>query len=207
MNRIAKLPMTFARYKKMGGVLDFSAFDDTAGTEAEVLLAIQQTLRKKASFDAERLRSIGCRSITEEEFFGDWYDPKHGSLLRLGDWRTADGRTLTDPALRSLDGVQILSGGSTCVEAGGGGEFAYAFSKPPYGLQARPSEVQAVFNRIVNYLLPPQYRNEISDWSSPLLPEVSDYFDAGMEWWGVFLFSIYTPEIRRLSIVAGSTTD
>jgi hypothetical protein len=29
----------------------------------------------------------------------------------------------------------------------------------------------------------------------------------GMEWWGIFLFSIHVPAIERLTIVAGSTTD
>ena len=43
--------------------------------------------------------------------------------------------------------------------------------------------------------------------SSSALPDVSDYFADGMEWWGVFLFSIYTAETRRLAIIMASTTD
>ena len=39
------------------------------------------------------------------------------------------------------------------------------------------------------------------------LAEVSDYFESGLEWWGVFLFSIYVPALRRLVIIAGSATD
>ena len=38
-------------------------------------------------------------------------------------------------------------------------------------------------------------------------PAVSDYFAAGMEWWGVFLFSVYVPALQRLTIIAGSSTD
>ncbi len=45
------------------------------------------------------------------------------------------------------------------------------------------------------------------DWSSPRLPEASRFFAAGMEWWGVFLFTIYVPQIRRLTVIAGSTAD
>jgi hypothetical protein len=88
-----------------------------------------------------------------------------------------------------------------------GGQFAYAFSEPPYGLQARPSEVQELFCAIRDFILPRGSEHEISDWSSPRLTEASDYFTAGMDWWGVFLFTVYLPTLRRLTAIAGSTTD
>jgi len=109
--------------------------------------------------------------------------------------------------LEKLEGVKITPGAAPSPQAGVGGQFAYAFSRPPYGLKGRPSEVQAVSEEIRDFLLPPGQRSETCDWSSPQLPEVSDYFIAGMEWWGVFLFSIYIAEIERLSIVTDSTTD
>lgn len=207
MKRIEKLPPAFKRYDKMLGVLDFAVFDDATGTEEEILSAIPQTLRHSNSFDGEALRLLGCRRIRERAFFGDWYDLDSGHLLKVGGWRTADGRELENPKLNKLDGVKIMSGAAPCPDAGAGGQFAYAFSCPPYGLKGRPSEVQANFVEIRDFLLPPGQRSEICDWSSPRLPEVSDYFAAGMEWWGVFLFSIYIPQIERLTIVAGSTTD
>lgn len=207
MKRIEKLPPAFNRYDKMLGVLDFAVFDDATGTEEEILSVIPQTLRHSNSFDAEALRLLGCRRIRERAFFGDWYDLDSGHLLKVGGWRTADGRELENPKLKKLDGVKIMSGAAPCPDAGAGGQFAYAFSCPPYGLKGRPSEVQANFDEIRDFLLPPGQRSEICDWSSPQLPEVSDYFAAGMEWWGVFLFSIYIPQIERLTIVAGSTTD
>jgi hypothetical protein len=39
------------------------------------------------------------------------------------------------------------------------------------------------------------------------LPEASKFFAAGMEWWGVFLFTINVPSIGRLTVIAGSTSD
>ena len=207
MKRFEKLPSAFKRYEKMLGVLDFAVFDDATGTEEEILSAIPQTLRHSHEFDADRLRVLGCRRIKERAFFGDSYDLDSGHLLKVGSWRTADGSQLENPKLKKLDRVKIKSGAAPCPDAGAGGEFAYAFSCPPYGLKGRPSEVQAVFEEIRDFLLPPGHRSEICDWSGPELPQVSDYFAAGMEWWGVFLFSIYIPEIERLSIVAGSTTD
>lgn len=205
MNRIEKLPPAFERFDKMLGVLDFAVFENAGGTEKEVLSAVPQALRYFHRFDAGKLRALGSRRITEKAFFGDWYDPDSGNLLRLGRYKTADGWQLTDPVLSSLDGVKIISGASACPETDG--QFAYAFSSPPYPLDARPGEVQAVFEEIRDFILPPHRASEILDWSDMRLPEVSDYFDDGAEWWGVFLFSVHIPSMRRLTIIAGSATD
>ncbi len=205
MNRIEKLPPAFERFDEMLGVLDFAIFENAGGTQEEILSAVPQALRHFQRFDAEKLRGLGSRRITEKAFFGDWYDFDSGSLLRLGRYKTADGLQLTNPVLSSLDGVKIMSGASSCPELGG--QFAYAFSHPPYPLRASPSEVQAVFGEIRDFILPPLNGSEILDWSDARLPEVSDYFDDGAEWWGVFLFSVHIPSVRRLTIIAGSTTD
>lgn len=207
MKRIEKLPSAFKRYERMLGVLVFAMFEDANGTNEDILTAMPRALRRACAFDAERLRSLGCRRIRKRAFFGDWYDLGSGKLLKLGRHTTADGSELRNPKLKKLDGVQITSGAAPCPEPGAGGQFAYAFSNPPYGLKGRGSEVQAVFEEIRDFILPPMHRSEITDWCSPQLPEVSDYFAAGMNWWGVFLFSIYIPATHRLTIIAGSTTD
>ena len=207
MQPLRKLPPAFKRFGKMGGVLSFAVYENVplAGDE-EILAAMSQVFGKE-HFNLEKLRSLGRRGINEDAFFGDWYDRDSGSLLKLGRYRTADGTELTNPRLRRLDRIKIQSGAAPVPEAGSGGQFAYAFSHPPYGLEGRPSEVQAVFDEIKEFILPPFQQREILDWSSPRLPEVSNYFAHGMEWWGVFLFSIHIPAIERLTIIAGSTTD
>lgn len=207
MNRIVTLPPAFERFETMMGVLDFAVFEDAAGGREDVLSAIPQALRHARTFDAEKLRLLGGRLISENTFFGDWYDFESGRLLKRGHYRTAAGSALVNPPLSSLDGVRIMSGSSDCPEPGSGGQFAYAFSNPPYSLAAEPSEVQAVFQAIRDFILPPGQRGEIVDWSNARLPEVSDYFADGTEWWGVFLFSIFIPSMRRLTIIAGSATD
>jgi hypothetical protein len=77
----------------------------------------------------------------------------------------------------------------------------------PYGPDAVPEEVQQLFTAITSFILPPGLDYQILDWSGPRLPEVSALFAAGMEWWGVFLFTVSVPALRRLTIVAGSTSD
>jgi hypothetical protein len=207
MMRLTKLPSAFERYEEMLGVLDFAVVEGANGDEEEILSTIPHALQPAFTFNAAKLRSLGYKRISERTFFGDWYALESGKLLKLGDYRTADGSKLQNPKLESLDSVKILSGASTCPDPGSGGNFAYAFSNPPYGLNAQGSDVQTVFEEIRDFILPPALQCEICDWSSPRLPEVSDYFADGMEWWGVFLFSVYIPALSRLTVVAGSTTD
>lgn len=214
MERVLPLPPAFSRFDKMGGVLDFAVFKNADGTEEEILSAIPQALYAspriiRSTYDREKLRSLGSQRITEQTFFGDptvnnerWYDYERGLLLQGGTWTTADGLKLENPALVTHAGV---SGASGIPQ--GPGHFAYAFSRPPYGLHAKPDEVQAVFKEIKDFILPPRQHCEIADWGNERLAEISNYFEAGMEWWGVFLFSIHVPSLRRLTIIAGSTTD
>jgi hypothetical protein len=128
-------------------------------------------------------------------------------LLKLGNYTNADGAELHNPKLKNLDRVKIMSGGAPVPEAGAGGEFAYAYSYSPDGLRGPPSEVQFVFEDVRDFLILPTHTSEICDWTSPKLPEVSDYFEAEMEWWGVSLLSIYIPAEQKLTIIVGSTRD
>jgi hypothetical protein len=207
MERVLPLPPAFRRFRAMGGVLDFAVFKDADGTEDEILSAVPQALYTASTYDREKLRSLGSQRITEQTFFGDWYDYERGLLLKGGCWTTTDGRKLKSPPLVTLVGLDIGSGGGEMPA--GPGQFAFAFLDPPYGLYAKPQpdEVQAVFEEIRDFMLPPKQHCEIADWSNERLAEVSDYFEPGMEWWGVFLFSIHVPSLRRLTIVVGSATD
>jgi hypothetical protein len=202
--RAIELPFAFQRFSELDGALEFVVFEDTQGDRASALAAICAAI---PGTDQNKLGTLGCRRIDDAAFYGDWYDAETKSLLLRGTYATQDGRTLTDPRLRDLDGVKIAHGGGPIPEAGAGGQFAYAFSWTPYGLQARPTEVQSLFDAIQEFLLPPGLQHEILDWANPRLPDASAYFRAGMEWWGVFLFTVYLPAIKRLTVIAGSTTD
>jgi len=207
MNRAETLPPAFSRFEEMWGVLDFAVFEDATGSEEEMLAAVPQALGASFTVDVERLRSLARRPIPENVFFGDWYDPASGKLLSLGNYITDNGDELQDPKLIDLSGLRIKSSSAALPEPGAGGQFAYAFSSPPYSLRAMPEDIQATFDEIRAFILPRKTQAEIFDWTDPRLVDVSEYFSAGMEWWGIFLFSIYVPSLRRLTIVAGSTTD
>jgi hypothetical protein len=207
MKKIERLPPAFHRLQEVGGVLEFAVFEEAEGTQDEIVAAILSALSQIATVDPEALRSVGYRRITERAFFGDWYEPDAGALIKLGDWQTDAGEELHSPRLNDLEHRRIVSGGGSIPKAGAGGQFAYAFTEPPYGLRAPPSEVQALFDQICSFMMPPKSEVHVLDWSSDRLPDVSDYFADGMEWWGVFLFSVHVPALKRLTIVAGSSTD
>jgi hypothetical protein len=207
MQRVHKLPAAFRRFRKVGGAVEFAVFEDAGGTEDEAIAAIGVALSKARTFNAERLRTLGGSLIGERAFLGDWCDPDSGELIQVGFWRTESGEELHDPVLKRLDGIRINAGTSRIPEPGEGGDFAYAFTSPPYSLRARPSEVQQLFDAIRAFILPPGLEHAIRDWSDPRLPEVSRYFDAGADWWGMFLFTIHVPELRRLTVASASTTD
>jgi hypothetical protein len=207
MRPVDKLPPSFQRYQDFGGVLDFAVFEDAQGTEDEVLEAVPSALSGHRSYDPSRLRALGGRRIDERQFFGKWYDCDSGDLIKRGSHKTADRRALEDPKLRETHGVKLIFSGWDAPDPGESAGFAYAFSLPPYPLWLRPAELQELFDEIVRFILPGGCEATILDWTNPYLPEVSDYFEDGMEWWGVFLFSIHIPAIQRLTIIAGSTTD
>jgi hypothetical protein len=198
------LPTALTRYFDIGGVLLFTVFADVDGDEESCICAIASVVPGVNTSD---LRALGSRRVDDQAFFGDWRDTSTGDLLLRGTYTTEDGRTLTNPRLRDLDDVVIDYGGGEIPDTGAGGQFAYAFSWTPYGLQERPSKIQDLFDAVTDFILPPTLDHEIRDWSSPRLPEVSRYFEAGAEWWGVFLFTIYVPATRQLTVIAGSTTD
>ena len=202
--RQIETPASFARFREIGGVLEFAVFDDANGDPEEVISAICEAL-PGAKPDA--LRKIGSWEIDDARFYGRWYEEATGSLLKIGC--KCDSGELISPRLRDL-GDQLLlavSGGAPIPHPGSGGEFAYAFSDPPYGLRARAREVQDLFDEIRHFIMPRGIAHRILDWTSAELPNVHPYFKAGMEWWGVFLFTIHVPDCRRLTVVLGSATD
>jgi hypothetical protein len=198
------LPAAFQRFREIGGVLEFAVFEGVQGDRESALDAICAVL---PDADKNKLRALGYRCLDDSTFHGDWYDHQNRSLLRIGSYSTSDGRTLTDPPLVDLENVKITHGGGPIPEPGEGGQFAYAFSWTPYGLQARPTKIQALFDAIRDFIMPPNLEHEILDWTNPKLPEVSAFFAAGMEWWGVFLFTVHVPETGLLTVICGSTTD
>lgn len=139
MKRIEKLPPQFKRFAKKGGVLEFAVYEECMGSDEEILTAIESAIPGRYKVNIGVLEALGYRKISERKFFGDWYDCDRGQLLMKGRHTTSSGQTLVDPPLKKLDRVRVASGASSLPELGSTGQFAYAFSNPPYRLDGRPS--------------------------------------------------------------------
>ncbi|WP_300246853.1 hypothetical protein [Pseudomonas sp.] len=97
-----------------------------------------------------------------------------------------------------------------------------AFYDPPYGTQFPGSIEQArqAFGHWLQLLgLDPAEGPHVINWvgnleldflapdMGPHLQPWSDYFDEGLEWWGVWCLTVWNPVRRTLSVLAASATD
>jgi hypothetical protein len=208
LRRLADLPPVFKRADELGACIDVAVFEDCNGTISEIIEAIPEAIPSTKwytpDFHPQALEQHGYVEIDRKTFLGDWYDVSRRCLILRGQWTLDSGRTLEDPTYPELYGVKRRAGMAPLAE--GRGQFAYAFSQTPYKTPVS-AEFHAAFDEILEFILPSDAENRILDWGGPHLPAVSNYFEAGAEWWGTFLFSIYTPELRRLCVIAASTTD
>jgi hypothetical protein len=190
---------------KMGCAIRICAYEAESGDSEVCRIAIGQTFGKDC--DHQVLASIEPRKMRERSFFGDWLDFDTGKLIKRGTHSNDAGVELINPTLLQLANFRARSSGGDIPEAGEGGQFAYAFLCPPYSLRGDARKIQETFDALRAALLPEDSENEIRDWTSPRLPEFSAYFKAGMEWWGIFLFTIFDSSRKRLLVLSASTTD
>ena len=79
-----------------------------------------------------------------------------------------------------------------------------AFMDPPYGIISSPEEATHHFSWLLQLLLPsPSHPIEIFSWET----NWANYFDAGKEWWGTYLWTILTEYGESITAIGVSTTD
>ena len=94
----------------------------------------------------------------------------------------------------------------------------HAFQDPPYGLSIEDSERLPLWQRFCATIgLNAQDQPQIFDWlRHQIYPRqkqtcqchpLSNYFDAGLEWWGVWCLTLYNPHRQTLAAIAASATD
>lgn len=77
--------------------------------------------------------------------------------------------------------------------------YWYAFFEPPYGTRYLKQDF-IDFNRI---LFPNVDKCEVFRWND----DFSDYFDAGKEWWGTGLWTIFDCSAKTIVVIGASLTD
>jgi hypothetical protein len=208
-------PKIIDEFNKIGGVVDFSFFSDVDSLENCAEAAFREHFSSASmwstdfpnTFDATVIGQLPRRAIWKKEFLGNSYDADRKMLRLVGGGTLTDGTELENPTFEELFGKKTSNWANGLPDVGSGGNFAYAFSQPPYGLQADYKEKQRIFDAVMTHLFPDQIRIEITDWSSTELTKLSSYFLHGMDWWGVFLFTLYAPSLRQLTVISASTSD
>jgi hypothetical protein len=222
------LETLLARYAEMGGVIDYVLLDlngrdghvyethrDTAIATMEVLSAridhyfltllqhpdfqgCQREAYFRVTFDPARMRA---HQISVQEFLGPMFDLEtHRLLLRgrshphLNDYFGAG--TQEHP----LNIVPYPQRHSEYMTQG----YAHAFSDPPYNLRGTAAEINAVFLQLSEALFQ-GFRMACHHWQWST--DWSNYFEAGHEWWGSFLWTVYVQGSASLVGVGASSTD
>lgn len=77
--------------------------------------------------------------------------------------------------------------------------YWYAFLEPPYGTHYLKSDFIAFHES----LFPDQEGIEVYRWND----DFSNYFDAGKEWWGTGLWTVYDAKNKLFVVIGASLTD
>ena len=180
------------QFKQGGGVVDYFVFE----ADTDIDLHLRATL---AGF--ERLKP-------DLEPFQLTLEPALMSSVPvslemfLGAMR-GDSEVFDSPSSYLHAKVKALSrNGSFSLPMTDG--YLWAFCEPPYSLQLAPDEAQRIFDTINAHLFADFTDDlEIRRWSDGW----SNYFLAGLEWWGAFWWTIHNRTKRQVIVIAASETD
>lgn len=217
----SELQLLLNRFAEIGGVIDYIVMhkdeseiisdalhqgaailfmriikDRTENYFAELALSHPQYVSQNVfQIDIEPDRAIG-RQISLDEFIGPCFDLQTKRLLLRG--RTSNH-------LNDYFYVGDEEKNSNVVTIKNHYEgYAYAFSEPPYSLRASKQDINELFIAINQALFDgfePQL--EIYEWSN----DWSTYFDAGNEWWGAFLWTVWNEKHNWIVGIGASATD
>lgn len=211
-------------FEEAGGVVDFVVFDceenssDSENHRKAVILGFKELQRRcsdyakrsseehsypirdyfKITIDEDAARSLVPVQITWEKFLGLRYEfERQGLIVRgKGDfWNSFF--FYSDPAKKR----NIIP--SEEIDYGIGTGFAYAFSSPPYRIQLSAEALGKLFDKFLNFIICGSSNSIIYEWPT----NWSNYFEAGEEWWGSFLWTLSNPDSNQIIVIAASTTD
>ncbi|WP_339684915.1 hypothetical protein [Gimesia maris] len=211
-------------FSDAGGVVDFILFEcdeDTSNYEIHrkaVILGFKELQRRcseyakrsseehnypisnyfKINIDEDAAQSLQPVQISWVEFLGTRYDHERQGLIVRGKGNFLNSFFFyTDPAKKR----NIIP--SEEIDYGIGTGFAYVFSSPPYNIQLSADDLGEFFDKFLNVVISGAADSIIYEWPT----NWSNYFEAGDEWWGSFLWSLSNPESNQIVVIAASTTD
>ena len=189
------------RFEEIGGCVDYVVVE----CDSEQDVSVQETHRKAAiaglKIIAKRLAAYAAKTSAEQNI------PIERIFSMTIDHKKADALECKGISDREFLGTEYDYDHKKLIERPsktGPAGYAYAFSDPPYRLRVSLKEATKLFDAINKEILggiSPE--SVIFEW--PV--DWSDYFDAGQEWWGSFLWTFANPGARRIVVLAASTTD
>lgn len=224
----AALQRALARFDELGGVVEFVGLEldgrdgRTRETHREAAISTMRVIgtrldeyylkllerpdyadsRRDEFFQVQMdISKMEGKRISVHEFFGSHFDCNSRRLLLRG--RTPEHRNDffwfgTEESDESM--VYLPLSKSEYMTDG----FAQAFTETPHGLGGSATEAHELFITIygelfTNFAAPDHIWQWSTDWSN--------YFDAGYEWWGSFLWTVYIEGNAFIVGAAASTTD
>lgn len=217
------------RFKDAGGVVEFVFFEceklheDVCSevTHCQAILAGMKLIQRRwdkhfeevavrskskrsdylqIQFNEDFVKSIRGKRISQVEFLGPRYDFERQGLIVCGKESFLNEFFFyRDPATHE----NILPKGKINDNELGAG-FAYAFSSPPYPVQLESEELGELFEEFLSFVFNGvSEKSIIFEWPT----NWCNYFEAGDEWWGSFLWSFATPNSSQILVITASSTD
>lgn len=147
------------------------------------------------------------QSISLREFLGWEYDLERRCLALRGQTKHLNDYFLApyvECADHRCDYSTLSSQWDADLDLEETHGYAYAFSSPPYGLRLPNVETDALFQTL-NHCLFGGLSDELDVWRWET--DWTNYFEAGREWWGEYLWTVQRPGSGRVVVIAGSSTD
>ena len=152
----------------------------------------------QVAIDGSAEERLTPRVISWQEFLGTRYDFQRKGLIVHGKGKILNEFFyFSDPA--RPENITPRKG----IDYGVGNGFAYAFSDPPYHMGLSAEERGTLLGQFLRIVMRASSSSFICEWPT----DWSNYFDAGKEWWGSFLWSLANPGENRIVVIAASTTD
>lgn len=200
----AALESLLDRHESIGGVIETIFFDlegrdgEAESTHREAAISTLQVLRDRLDqYFLELLQSEAYKDRKREEFYSIQFDVDRmkGKSIDREDFFGSDAFWTDDP-----ENWKNRTSTIHYYEKG----YVYAFTNPPYGLVGTAKEINPVFFATVDALFDGfRSPSTIFEWSTSW----SNYFDAGHEWWGSFLWTVYVQGSSMIVAIAASATD
>ena len=192
------IKLTFARLRS-----DLEHYADNASVER----GIDRRQFFSIKFDETSISALAPTKISWKQFLGPRYDFQRHGLLVHGIEDHFNSLFFYQDEEREENIVKPMDEDDES-DAG----LAYAFSDPPYPLCSNKrmnwprvslKERGELFDELLNKVLSVSAESTLYRWPT----DWSNYFDAGNEWWGTFLWTLSNPGHDRIIVIAASTTD